>query len=267
MRYSLNDLMISMESPVSAMARLLSNEKEMYSKIMQVFRNRFKNCVLLGILPDRQLIFFREGTDDHGVVYEIYKQQVYERLFKLCKNDVVADVGAHLGVFSLKAAKRVGRKGLVLAFEPERTNFRLLCLNVKVNNLTNAKVFMVGLGEQEKLAKLFLNSQTSGHSFYLRNKSKYCLVEVTTLDKIVGRHASGVCDFLKIDVEGYELDVLRGAKEILTKNSVRVVTAAYHYPDEIQEIAQYLRKLGYQNRVWFNVSSKQSYIYSIKKQK
>lgn len=167
----------------------------------------------------------------------------------LAKREVIR----RIGIFTLKAAKQVGKKGLVLAFEPERSNFRLLQLNVKINNLGNVKVFMVGLDEHNRWAHLYLDDRnTGGHSVCFQRGRKSCPIRLTTLDKMVERYAFGILDFLKIDVEGYELNVLKGAKRTLTKNSTKIAIASYHYINETGEIARYLHKLGYQTKVWFN---------------
>ena len=64
-------------------------------------------------------------------------------------NDIVFDVGAHMGFFTLKVAKHVKE---VIAFEPDPYNLHYLLFNVKLNKLTNVRVFRLALGEKKKLS-------------------------------------------------------------------------------------------------------------------
>jgi FkbM family methyltransferase len=234
------------------MMRLLVTDQANYFKVMHVFHDRFRGRLSLGVLPDLQMLFFRMN-EDNFIVDEIYNDQVYEQYFRPLKGDVVADVGAHIGIFTLKAAKHIGKKGIVLAFEPEKTNFWILQLNTKVNNLHQVKTFMLGLGEKEKYAQLFLDSANSGgHSLCFHKTQKFCKIKLAILDKVVENYASGKLDFLKVDVEGYELNVLKGARKSLTKNSVKVAIAAYHYIGEAHKIVHFLDELGYETKIWFN---------------
>ena len=153
--------------------------------------------------------------------------------------DVVFDVGAHMGFFTLKVARQVKE---VIAFEPDPYNFMFLVQNIKYNNLSNVKAFNYALGERD--CDVFLERRYGyGRTRVTRINTKI-QAEMKTLDTLVkqlGLHP----DVIKIDVEGYELQVLKGAKKVLTCFKPNLIIAAYHYPTEPKEIANYLSEFGF----------------------
>jgi len=127
--------------------------------------------------------------------------------------DVVWDVGAHHGYVTLCAAARVGPTGHVYAFEPSAFNRRLLARHVRWNGFTNVTVLPWALSATEGEAS-FGGNDTS-KTFALGAGDE--LVAMRTADALV---AAGECrapSFLKIDVEGAEDDVLRGAAASLPR--------------------------------------------------
>nr|MBI3614207.1 FkbM family methyltransferase [Nitrospirota bacterium] len=124
--------------------------------------------------------------------------------------DVVVDAGANIGAHTIFFAKRVGPAGAVLAFEPQRIVYQTLCANVALNSLVNAHCFQAALGEapgsivvpprnysrQDNFGGVSLGGALDGER-----------VNVMTLDSLEAPH----CRLLKVDVEGMEWMVLRGA--------------------------------------------------------
>ena len=215
-------------------------------------QNRIGNPTLLGFLPDRQIWLFRGGTVDEHLVKDIYLNNVYERLFSPKNGDIVIDAGAHIGVFSLKAAKQVGDKGKVLAFEPEPSNFRFLIRNVKANNLHNVHAFQVALGETKSFAPLYLAQQSWANSLcrdLLGANTPSISVPVWALDDFLKSYSISFVDFLKIDVEGYEIEVLKGVRQTLNRSATKIAVAAYHREKEAIEVQHYLNSLGYTTKV------------------
>ena len=129
--------------------------------------------------------------------------------------DVVVDVGAQLGYFSLSAARAVGPSGRVIAVEPMAVNRDRLHRNVELNGFTNIEVVAEAAGERvgtERFASRSARHQTSWGGFA---ESGDVEVHTRPLDAILaGLGVDGIA-FLKIDVEGGEPDVLAGAKALL----------------------------------------------------
>jgi len=185
---------------------------------------------------------------------EIYSSRVYDQFYTIKNNDMIVDVGAHVGVFTLRAARKA-RKGLVLAIEPHPYNYWLLKCNMMVNKLTNIKALELALWSSNGTTRLYLED-----SDILRFQGKeYLEVKTRTLDTVVRELGINRVDFIKLDTEGAELEILQGAEETLRRNDPFLSIAAYHTPTEVQEISKYLWRVGYRIFVY-----KSSYIYAFK---
>jgi FkbM family methyltransferase len=123
--------------------------------------------------------------------------------------DTVADVGAHVGYFSIVASRLVGPSGHVFAFEPEAANFELLKANCILNGCQNVRVQRCALADHNGVANLALSSTNSGdHRLGTAETRGSQLVEVRCFDD--WRASEIQVDFLKIDVQGCEVAVLKG---------------------------------------------------------
>lgn len=140
------------------------------------------------------------------------------------EGDVVVDVGANLGLYTLIAASKVGPSGRVLAFEPSARENRRLCENVLLNRLPNCTVRAQALGARKEEATLLVGeSFHSGHSTlgsgfaYDTKLFAKERVEVTTFDAAADESGLDRIAFIKIDVEGGEGTVLEGATQSLRR--------------------------------------------------
>ena len=177
-------------------------------------------------------------------IVECLDYRICERYFELEKGDVVIDVGAGIGEFTIYAASKVGDKGLVLAIEPEIRNLKYLELNVKLNKLNNVIIVPKAIADYVGYANLYFSEKdTTSHSLFQRRGFKAIKVEVDTLDNIIHRYNIERIDFLKIDVEGAEYMVIKGARECLSRT--RKVVIECHNLNNLITIAQLLRKYGF----------------------
>jgi FkbM family methyltransferase len=148
-----------------------------------------------------------KGIKESGF-YEITRSNLSKYVNK---NSVCVDVGANIGYWTLLFSQ-LGKK--VYSFEPDNYNFSLLDLNVRMNDCTNVITSNTAVGQMNSIANLYHSDVCAGmHRIY---KSKWTndsfqQVPMITLDSIVMEKV----DFIKIDVEGAELGVLRGATKLL----------------------------------------------------
>jgi FkbM family methyltransferase len=152
--------------------------------------------------------------------YERGTTQLFERIVK--PGMVVIDLGAHVGYYTLLAAKLVGPEGKVYAFEPEPTNYALLLKNIALNGYENIVTTRVAVSNRVGPATLFLTSLDSGrHSTHHHGlpEGGTVAVEATTLDAFLQAEGWPTVDLVKIDVEGAELEVLEGMDQLLRKSS------------------------------------------------
>ncbi len=128
---------------------------------------------------------------------------------------IFADVGANLGLYTLWAARIVGATGCVHAFEPVPDVRTCLARNVALNDLANVRIVAAGVGAQPGRTVLYRLPSASGvTSRYREDKQHAVEVDVTTLDAEFGDGAAPPV-LVKVDVEGMEVEVLRGALRLL----------------------------------------------------
>lgn len=169
----------------------------------------------------------------------------------------VFDVGAHHGLYTLLASVMVGRSGRVVAFEPSPREQKQLRSNVKLNKCKNVRIEPVAVGSSRGLADLFLVQGNEDYCNSLRPpavkaQTLTLSVAVETLDDFLRDNAISRVDFIKLDVEGGELEVLRGACQLLATGPRPVVmcetaevrTAAWGY--SAREIVQILERQRYE---------------------
>ena len=166
------------------------------------------------------------------------------------------DLGAHQGLYTLLASKRVAPGGKVFAFEPSPRERRALRLHLVLNLCWNVTIQRLALGNENTEANLFVvqGSQTGCNSLRppdVLSGISSVRIRVTRLDDWLESQKIGQVDFIKLDVEGAELDALKGAERLLNRKPRPVIlaevqdvrTQPWGYP--AKEIIQYLASKGY----------------------
>ena len=145
-------------------------------------------------------------------------------------NDVVWDIGANVGYYTLKLAGIVGTRGEVVAFEPHPLTADELKKNVAGHDCVKIAQLALG-GEQTEMTIVTGNDQLRATSnLQLVDKCKKGpTVSVRTGDSMVARGDVGPPQIIKIDVEGFELDVLQGMPEVLQSSNLRAVFIEVHF--------------------------------------
>lgn len=154
---------------------------------------------------------------------------------------IVLDIGANIGAHTLPLAKLVGESGLVLAFEPQRILFQTLAGNMAINSITNVHCFQKAVGKKRGtgyIPEMYYNEYNNFGGIGLTDKG--VPVEIISVDDLNLRD----CHFMKIDVEGMELDVLEGAQNTI-KSFKPVIYAENDRNENSDMIFQYLDSLGY----------------------
>jgi len=154
--------------------------------------------------------------------------------------DVVFDVGAHFGFFSYYAVQRGAKK--VYAFEPNPYVFEILKKNAEMWS-EKIKPYQLALSSKNGEVELFIpDDELSGVSTILQNRQnkykKSVKVKTTTIDEFVRNNGIERVDFIKIDAEGAEREIIKGAKETIKKFKPRMAIAAYHLPDDKKVIPE-----------------------------
>jgi len=144
--------------------------------------------------------------------FEAEKQKIL--LENIKDGFVFYDLGAHTGYYSLQASMLVGKGGMVYAFEPNPRNISYLKQHFAINKIENVSIVEFAVGDHDGNIPFALgNSSFVGHI----SQDGDINVKILSLDSSVARGDFKKPDFVKIDVEGAELSVLKGARSILRK--------------------------------------------------
>ena len=174
--------------------------------------------------------FYCRNNNDDIPMMTTHEYDNIERNFTPKEGDIVIDVGAHIGPYTLKASKRIGLNGKVVAIEADPENFDILNRNVQLNKLTNVIALNYAAYSKEDKIRLYLlkvdkSSYTKYNTIMIdraqyANEKNFVEVKANTLDYLL--QSNGIkheqVNWIKIDVEGAEYDVLKGAKNILSES-------------------------------------------------
>jgi len=140
---------------------------------------------------------------------------------------VVIDCGANIGYYTLLAAKLVGERGKVFAFEPEPSNYALLVKNIEVNGYSNVVPIRKAITDRTGTIKLSLADDPSGHSIGQIDRAHargVMMVDSVTLDEFLKQNITPI-DVIKMDIEGAEMRALDGMENIIRQNpDLKIIT-------------------------------------------
>lgn len=158
---------------------------------------------------------------DHCIYFSTEQKAIDRFISHLKKSDTVIDIGANIGYTTLLFSKACVN-GKVFSVEPSKELFRAVEDHLKLNHITNAKVLNIGLGEKEKTVRLYKVSETnSGMNRVLEEQDipfNSESIHIKTLDEVVREEKIAKVNAIKIDVEGYEFNILKGAHKTLEKD-------------------------------------------------
>ena len=172
---------------------------------------------------------------------------------------VFFDVGAYHGLFTLVAAKVLGKRGRVIAFEPSPRELRRLRFHLRLNRLSGVEVVPSAVGSHNGARRFFVvrSEDTSMNSLQpppIESTVEETTVGTVSLDQYCRENGIDAVDLIKIDVEGGELEVFLGAQRILTLHRPFIicevldrVTLPWGYP--ARQIVDWLENCGYH---WFD---------------
>lgn len=184
--------------------------------------------------------------------YELHKEYI-PRL-----GWIALDIGAYIGLYTLRAARLVGKYGKVIAFEPNPYAWYWLKKNIELNKANNVQLYPVALGDKDTVIEFYCVTHgnigaSSAHREHIMRKpevNKYLVtyVPMYRLDSLIPKllHRDQHIDLVKIDVEGFELNVLHGASYTLQKQLILRLVIEVHL-DVVKErsVIAFLQEYGY----------------------
>lgn len=204
----------------------------------------------------------RKGSLTRAVIRRGYWEPLETEIFLslLRPGALVIDAGANFGHYALTATNAIGPQGLVIAFEPHPEPFALLGMNRKLLPRDNLMAVQAGLGSSDGTMEIHTDSANpGGHSFYAWNLREADgtshRVPVHALDSFLSeRGLDRAVGVIKIDVQGHEMEVLRGAVRTIERDQPAVLCevtpeALRRAGSGVEEILEFFRTRGYRAEV------------------
>jgi FkbM family methyltransferase len=168
----------------------------------------------------------------------------------------VYDLGGYQGRMTICFARAVGNNGRVITFEPNPTNYPRILENIALNGFKNVEVHQLGVGSEKASFELrFDEKDTARSSFrenYFENRNlkadKSLLIEVDSLDSLIIQHALPKPDFIKMDVEELEFEVLTGMPETIKNYKPQLLIEMHGGPNNVSRVVNLLLSYGYSIR-------------------
>jgi len=170
------------------------------------------------VIIEKEGVLFatRKNTVDFWMVWKNYEKDNFDKIkFLNPTKFVFVDVGANIGAYSVSLAK----KGFeTYSFEPIKSNFDLLNKNLRLNDIKNAKTFNLAIGNETAKKEIFFDDHKHGEgSLLIKKGNRKEVVQVDKLDNLFKGKNLKKKILLKVDVEGFEFEVLKGAKNFIKK--------------------------------------------------
>ena len=212
----------------------------------------------LGISNKDDIVYFKNGTkcivrnkSDAIAFFENYFLKVNNpnKKFEIKNDDIVIDIGAHIGYFTMYAANNANQ-GTVYSIEPYKESFEILKKNLKLNNITNVKTFNAAISKVTKEITLYIdkNNEIGNSIFRTNNTTESKKINSFNLDDFVKNNKIEKIDFLKLDCEGAEFEILLNFNKELMKK-IKKISAEIHENNNthsLDELVIFLRKNNFE---------------------
>ncbi len=171
--------------------------------------------------------------------YEYEKRVLFERI--VSNSSVVYDIGAHVGFYTLLASQLVGVHGKVIAFEPVPRNLIILKKHLEMNHCTNVVVIEAAVSDKSGICSF---SEGSDSSTGRLSEEGQLTVNTVSIDDLAVRSKIPIPDYIKIDAEGAELVILKGAQWVLRNYNPKIFLATHGHKIQI-DCCNFLTSLNY----------------------
>ncbi|MEE9386464.1 MAG: FkbM family methyltransferase [Nannocystaceae bacterium] len=232
----------------------------------QHYRQRKWSRVRAAAHPEPPLVHTPRGVrlylnpQDSGISVELCAAGVHEPILTdiladyISAGSTIVDIGANIGYFALQEAKLVGLRGKVLAFEPFPVTFDFLQRNIALNHATNVHAQQLAIGEACGTASFYGFAEANWNSMVTcgREYASKIEVSVASLDEILADETS--VHALRMDVEGFESHVIRGAVKTIDQHRPTVImelhSALMEY-DDVADLLKFFEERRYEIRIAF----------------
>lgn len=176
-------------------------------------------------------------SGDNGFLLDVYSNDLYfpEELISFSDNEIVVDGGAYDGDTLLSFIDKAGKKYTrYYAFEPDNTNVSKLKELIWKNDITNIRIIEKGLWSKADI----LQFSSDNTMFSTITEEGDTRIEVDSID-----NAAPDATYIKMDIEGSELEALKGGMQTIMRNHPKLAISVYHKPEDLFEIPLYLNSI------------------------
>lgn len=153
----------------------------------------------------------------------------YEKFYKIKSGDIILDAGANEGVLSVVYSKKTTNNGKVYAFEPDSKNVNKLKQNIALNrDCNNIEIIEKALWNKKETIEFFESGNVASSVFYEGKNAVKVEVQTTTIDNFITSLKINQLHFVKMDIEGAEIEAMQGAIETIKKYQPEFSIASYH---------------------------------------
>ena len=216
-------------------------QKRMFFLFKKDIKQKLKNCrKCINILYDISYRYIIPDTEKK--IYDVGKY------YEFSEGDIVLEIGAYIGMYAIKIAQKVGKKGRIIAIEAMKNNFEILQKNIKSNKAENIIAINKAIWHEQGILHFYATTKqvNSAVKDFLKDE-KTIDVESETIDNIVKNNNLKKVDFIRIQVNGAEKKVLLGMEETFKLKPKLMVTALHTNKNEI---ANFLQAKGYKTKIY-----------------
>jgi len=161
---------------------------------------------------DKIKIMIRTNSTDIMQLATVWLAEDYKiPEFDINENDIIIDIGAHIGLFSLFVSQNC-KNGKIYCFEPIIENYNILMKNIEMNNIKNIIPLNQAVSKVNENIKIYLNSDDSAHSIFSSGEN-FVQIKSTTIKSIFDNNKIDNCNLLKLDCEGAEYEIIDSIPE------------------------------------------------------
>jgi FkbM family methyltransferase len=211
--------------------RLLRASIAQYSEIVKWLKLKLlwlqygNRCVVRNVHGDMMWLSLKDKGISSGLMAHGYWEPLATKILNetVQEGDIVVDIGANMGYFVLQESKLVGKSGKVFAIEPVAANIELLRKNLQLNYCSNVETFQLAVGAtNDEQSSIYLSYKLNCGSMVFRENInlvegavKKVPVSLMTLDRFLENKP--IPNFIRMDVEGYEFEIIQGMKGLLAR--------------------------------------------------
>jgi len=199
-------------------------------------------------------------SQDKGISSELIIHKIHEPLTtsliikKLTKGMHCIDIGSNIGYYAILESSKIGDNGLVWSIEPSPQNFKTLSKNIILNQRKNIKCYNIAIGEKNGKIDFLISeksnwSKIKNESDHIEKGDKIIQVDIMTLDSFSEKNEIKKVDLLRMDVEGYERNIIEGSMNFLEKFKPILMIEVHKMiigNNRTNELLEKLQKMNYE---------------------